>query len=146
MTQLPLLVDNLINWYIWKAKITNVNDEYWDKIDYHSQYNTDKLVVEDDTYYFYDKYPADVIMKVQYRSLDEPVTNINYHFFIYRYEKLSGGIQSMVALLPLRYYYSSGSSNPEGFLSEAFAMKNDKQTTRPKHYWLPDFVMLYENF
>jgi hypothetical protein len=28
MTQLPLLVDNLINWYIWKAKIKECNQEY----------------------------------------------------------------------------------------------------------------------
>jgi hypothetical protein len=134
MTQLPLLVDNLVNWYIWKAKITKVNNEYLHRILYYSKYHTDKQV-EHDTFFLYDGEEY-IQMEVQYRSWDEVEMKLE-DFFIYRYAK-PYSTTSKVALLPSKYYYSSGSSNPRGFLSETHKINNG----RSKHYWLPDFFML----
>ncbi|MEX0597272.1 MAG: hypothetical protein WD512_12330 [Candidatus Paceibacterota bacterium] len=107
MTQLPILVDNLINWYIWKAKITNINFDYLHRIEYDSQYNTDKLV-EHDTFFLYHENQEDIKMKVQYRSFHEPQLNLD-HFYIFRYNE-SDHIRLRVALLSSKYYYSRGSS------------------------------------
>lgn len=129
MTQLPLLVTQLIDWYIWKAKMCTIRDEYWNRISYHSQLFVTGKQVETDTFYLYeDEENEHVQMRIQYRTWDEARMEITQHF-------ICRDVHTKVALLPSKYYYSSGSSNPSGFLSETLI-------TNKKHYWLPDFFML----
>jgi hypothetical protein len=128
MTQLPLLVSELIGWYQWKAKIEEVNRDYLSRIDYDSQYgykygyNRDRSV-EYDTFYFYDRDRYNsrgrelLMMHVHYRQWGEYGMKIR-HGFIMRTSPNCRGLGTKVAVLPSKYYYSSGSNNLQGFISK----------------------------
>jgi hypothetical protein len=104
MTQLPLLVKELIGWYIWKDKIKECNKEYH------------KTVENYDDYKFYDwKIYNDTMEKsrnsLQFRDFSRPYNLDDYYICNFTCIRP----YNTVANLPQKYFYSSGMNNPKGF-------------------------------
>ncbi len=93
MIQLPRLLSELIGWYIWKTKI--------------SEFNT----------YFLQKqsYLYDGVIKVSFPYVCKIYgSRVKIDRYSQPFILNKNGIR--VALLPQKYYYSSGSNNQNGFL------------------------------
>ncbi|MEX0597273.1 MAG: hypothetical protein WD512_12335 [Candidatus Paceibacterota bacterium] len=109
MTQLPLLVNNLIDWYIWKAKIKACNKEYCIKIPPFNQYRA----------YYWTITSNDNIKILfrdfQYRNLRDPGIQKGKHkdYYIYNFTF----IDDPVAHLPQRYFFSSGKNHMNGYFN-----------------------------
>ncbi len=124
MNNLPRLVNEIIGWYQWKAKIAELNLEYTSKITV--------TIYNDYGYRFrltYNRYPRRVYF--------DRIEGINTLVLQHRFQSMSESHKLIhrstdedkifaVANLPLNYYYSSGSCNQSGFLPK-----------KVKHYWLP---------
>ncbi|MEX0597276.1 MAG: hypothetical protein WD512_12350 [Candidatus Paceibacterota bacterium] len=116
MNNLPRLVNEIIGWYQWKAKIKNVNETFISRI----------------KYFFYNNG-----IKFDILGIDNPVpltpietNHIGKNYGMFRdYTELliKNKRDTDVAILPRNYFYSSGSNNQMGFLQK----KN-------KYNWLLD--------
>jgi hypothetical protein len=103
MIQLPRLVHEIIGWYQWKAKISECNKEYH-RIVY-------ELLSDTYTVNFHINRPFifDQTQIFQYRKSD----NINIRSsFIYNFTCYG---ETNVAILPEKYYFTSGINNPQGY-------------------------------
>jgi hypothetical protein len=97
MTQLPLLVKELIGWYIWKDKIKECNKEYHKTVNqFGNNYSWTVFYIGN---------------SLLCRDLSRPDNQQDY--FIYNFTWFS-----QVAALPRRYFYSSGINNGRGFFHE----------------------------
>ncbi len=121
LTQLPLLVDNLINWYIWKIKIAECNMEcvkfclcgegsdiqhrYLDYADYDDyEYNDYDMIIR--SFINFSKYP--------------------------------------VAILPKRYFYTSGRNSKQGYKYEnKYSSRTGRLPNRKINRILPDFSIFF---
>jgi hypothetical protein len=104
MTQLPLLVKELIGWYIWNAKIKECNKEYHKTLKQFG--NNSWTVFYNDTTNIY----SHILLS---RNLSRPDNLDDY--FIYNFTFI---VSLRVANLPQRYFYSSGINNGRGFFHE----------------------------
>ena len=123
MNNLPRLVNEIIGWYQWKAKIAELNREYTSKISIKDDY-------EHGFWLIYNRHPG----RVYFNLMGSSNLRIQHRFqyYISDYNKLihrstDQGEVFSVANLPLNYYYSSGSCNLSGFLPKKVKY----------YYWLP---------
>jgi hypothetical protein len=98
MTQLPLLVKELIGWYIWKDKIKECNKEYHKTVENYDEYG--KIFWTTMT----------TMNPLLYRNIERPDCLPDY--FIYNFTR---EMCTTVAKLPYRYFYSSSINNKKGF-------------------------------
>lgn len=113
LSRCPELVTQLIGWYQWKAKISALNSEYLTNMTYYDGEGS-LLWVNFHTFQFRKTYD----------------TGTTFNFYIKRvYRRIQPFREHIVAILPSKYYFTSGSHNPNGFLS----IKSSK------HNWMPDF-------
>jgi hypothetical protein len=118
MTQLPLLVDNLINWYIWKAKIKECNQEYHKIVTYSYLYGRDSRI---------NFYPIDKNLLPYHHEFQYRIYSSNRISFMAKFiRNFTSYLERIVAILPERYLYSSGMSDPFGYrkLSDSKHVKN----------------------
>jgi hypothetical protein len=109
MSQLPLLIKELIEWYIWKAKIKECNQEY------HKVVKSDPIYEQNNPIYLIKLHPIDeefpqYYREFQYRDLLDTVDVPGIFLSIYNFTSYR---ERKVAILPKRYFYSSGTS-PQG--------------------------------
>jgi hypothetical protein len=110
MTQLPLLVKELLGWYIWKDKIKECNKEYHKIIVQYDEYGEISYWTTMTTMtIFTDQYRNPLL----YRNIERPDCLPDY--FIYNFTRK---MCTTVANLPQRYFYSSGINNEKGFFNE----------------------------
>ncbi len=118
MTQLPLLISELIGWYIWKAKIKECNKEYHKIVELYD-YDDGEMyrwtVIYNDTM---EKHKNPLL----YRDLSRPIIHPDY--WIYNF---TCSICSRVADLPQRYFYSGGLNNGNGFYNQIEKIKKYKK-------------------
>jgi hypothetical protein len=100
MTQLPRLVHEIIGWYQWKTKISECNKEYHRILDntsapYKINFHMDRRFIYDQTF--------------QYRKSNEIYFE---NSFIYNFTCYG---RTIVAILPEKYYFTSGINNPQGY-------------------------------
>jgi hypothetical protein len=120
MTQLPLLVNQLLDWYIWKEKINQCNREYSEIVDFEST-SPDGMVrnlIHKDNF---------ILHNFQYRAM--PFVDIFIHNFTYH-------SRVRVAILPQKYFYSSGRTSRRGYVS-----LHPDVGTKKINSWLPDFSL-----
>ncbi|MEX0597277.1 MAG: hypothetical protein WD512_12355 [Candidatus Paceibacterota bacterium] len=118
MNNLPRLINEKIGWYQWKAKIAKLNIDFKRK----SFYSMNKLTVwfKDNTFYDFHYRESQLDPKhedIFIRHIDHK----GYHTYVVN-----------VAILPSKYYFTSGSHNSQGFLSK-----------KCRHNRLPDFCQNY---
>jgi hypothetical protein len=122
LTQLPLLIKEMIAWYIWKRKVKELNVDFFGRIYYDSDGYTDVIHLYDDSLF------KNLHIPFQYRNLSIHALSFDDKFI----RCMNKGDIIRVAILPPNYYFTSGSHNSSGFLS--------KCTSR--HNTLPDFCRL----
>jgi hypothetical protein len=118
LTQLPLLVDNLINWYIWKAKIKECNKECVKFLtgagEWVYQYIQHRYLYKDERYH---------------SGYIDPIIRSFINFSKYP-----------VAILPKRYFYTSGRNSKQGYkFTNSYLSRTGRSPGRKLNRILPDF-------
>ncbi|MEX0597275.1 MAG: hypothetical protein WD512_12345 [Candidatus Paceibacterota bacterium] len=141
MTQLPLLIKELIGWYIWKDKITECNREYHKIVEF-DLHDGDERRVNLINFYVDKMQTVKHYFRqhIQYRDYnnkgyaDPIIYNFTFHSIM------------RVAILPKRYYYSSGMCFRFGYTNNSDQpftdVRNNQKITscRKINKWLPDFM------
>jgi hypothetical protein len=115
---LPDLINKLIEWYIWKAKIKECNQEYHKivKYDCFDGYKPQTRI----NFYPIDENLLPYNQEFQYRNYKNFPVSVNF------IRNFTSYLERIVAILPERYLYSSGMSDPSGYrkLSDSKHVKN----------------------